>query len=106
MQIPQTHLKRVLEMSPDRYIHTRGVYRYSVLWRCLECSTFQVAKNKASIYAFTIRVLDFPLAEANFLNLAPTAWKSECKVNKKSVKYTSHGKLVLVFSEFFSTLEV
>lgn len=27
MQIPQTHFKHVPEMSPDRYIHTRGVYR-------------------------------------------------------------------------------
>ncbi len=31
MQIPQIHLKHMLEMSPEWYIHTHGVYCYLIL---------------------------------------------------------------------------
>ncbi|MDE7465963.1 MAG: hypothetical protein K2M59_06005, partial [Muribaculaceae bacterium] len=40
MQIPQTHLKQMPEMSPDRYIHTRGVYCSNVFGEFSECPKF------------------------------------------------------------------
>lgn len=40
MQIPQTHFKHSPEMSPDRYVHTRGAYRCKFLGEISECPKF------------------------------------------------------------------
>ena len=50
----------MLEMSPDRYIHTRGVYRCNVLEQEVQIvESSEPAKNKASIYAFLKYVIRF-----------------------------------------------
>ena len=51
--IPQTHFKRMLEMSLDRYIHIRDVYCCIVMWHVFQIvESSERAKDKASIYAF------------------------------------------------------
>ena len=43
----------MLEMSPDRYVHTRGVYYSYVMWHDFQIvESSERARDKASIYAF------------------------------------------------------
>lgn len=63
MQIPQTHLKPMPEMSPDRYVHTRGVYCCNVMWHGFQIvESSERAKDKAPIYAFLKYVVRHPYA--------------------------------------------
>ncbi len=85
MQIPQTHLKQKLEMSPDRYIHTRGVYCCVVMWHGFQIvESSERAKDKASIYAFHKYVVRLPVSVVSTL-ISTHSHSVEvfCKVSKK-----------------------
>lgn len=64
MQIPQTHFKQVPEMNPYRYIHTRDVYRYSVLLRLFGVFEVPSCQEQSVDIRFLKNIIDFPRAVA------------------------------------------